>query len=75
MSKVKEKILKEVFDNGIKDKTVTQIAYIIKEDRRTVDYAINKLIHDTVTTIEITFRVARLGIKKIPTKLFTLNLK
>lgn len=70
MSKLKNKILKYAFENGVKDLTISQIAYLLKEDRRAVDYAINKMM----LTINITFRVVRLGIKKIPTKIFTINL-
>lgn len=63
----KEKIIYLANESGLIDMSVSQIAYAIKEDRRNVDYAIKTLLLNG----HLTFRIVRLGIKKIPTKIFT----
>lgn len=66
---MKQNIINYAYKNGIKDLSLTAIAYALSAERRTVQYAMNQLILNGT----FTFRVVRLGIKKVPTKVFTFN--
>ena len=66
---MKNKIIDYAYKNGIKDLSLTTIAYALSSERKTIEYCMKQLVLNGT----FTFRVVRLGIKKVPTKIFTFN--